>query len=287
MKPRRYHNLLFVLPYLAFFCVFLAYPVVHAFSLAFYRWDLITPPEYVGLKNFVFLAHDASFHQSILNTLKFILLHIPAQMVVALFLALVLHQKIRFKSFFRAAFFMPVIVSGAAVTILWSELYQTDGGLINKSLQSLAGINIPWLTHPSWTMPAIAIMATWKNVGFYVVLYLAGLQNVSESLYEAASIDGASALQKFWYITIPHLKSVTILVCTLSTISGFQLFIEPYVLTGGGPMGSSMSVVLYMYKNAYMFQSMGYAATIGLALGGMILIVVFLQRRILGAGGVE
>ena len=132
-------------------------------------------------------------------------------------------------------------------------------------------------------MPAIAIMATWKNVGFYIGIYLAGLQNVPRSCYEAIELEGATAWQRFWHVTLPLLKPQTLLVVTLSTINGFQLFIEPYVLTGGGPLRRTLSVVLYMYRNAFSYQKMGYAATLGLALALIIAAVLVVQRRIIGS----
>jgi multiple sugar transport system permease protein len=140
---------------------------------------------------------------------------------------------------------------------------------------------VPWLTDPAWAIYSIAIMATWKNMGFYIVLFLAGLQNVPHELYEAASIDGANRSQQFWKITLPLLQPVMLLVVILSTIGGFSLFIEPFVMTGGGPAESTLSVVLYLYKQAFQFLRMGYAATIGFALAIMIFVVTFIQRKLL------
>ena len=163
-----------------------------------------------------------------------------------------------------------------------AALYATDVGLINRVLVRLGLAPVPWLTDPTTAMPAIAVMATWKNVGFYVIIYLAGLQYIPRSCQEAIELDGASAWQRFRLLTLPLLLPQTVLVLTLSTINGFQLFIEPYVMTGGGPLRRTLSVVLYMYTNAFSYQKMGYAATIGVALAAMIGAVVAIQRRVLG-----
>src|SRR4030095_1234821 len=191
-------------------------------------------------------------------------------------------RQLAFRAFWRAAFFLPVVISGAVVAILWSSLYATDVGLINRLLVRMRPQPVPWLTDPRTAMPAIAAMVTWKNVGFYVIIYLAGLQYIPRSCKEAIEMEGAPSCQPFRYLTLPLLLPQTILVVTLSTINGFQLFIEPYVMTGGGPLTAPESQVPYMYTNAFSYQKMGYAATIGVALALIIGAVVALQRRVLG-----
>ncbi|MBU2575054.1 MAG: sugar ABC transporter permease [Elusimicrobia bacterium] len=271
----------FTAPYLLFLLVFTAYPLLFSFYLVFHSWDLITPPEYVGLKNFYFLLHDTDFWQALLNTLIFLAIHIPAQVVFSIMIAMALAEKIAAKTFFRAAFFLPVIISGAVVTILWAKLYSTDAGIFNQLL-ALAGIApVKWLTSTGLAMPSIAVMATWKNMGFYIVLFLAGLLSIPAHLYEVSKIEGTTRWQDFRYITLPLLKPTMLLVVVLSTFGAFSLFIEPYVMTGGGPLNSTMSVVLYMYKQAFLFQHMGYAATVGFALAAIILLVVLVQKKYL------
>jgi multiple sugar transport system permease protein len=216
------------------------------------------------------------------NTLLFLAIHLPLQIAAALGLALALDRPLRLRAFWRSAFFLPVVISGAVVAILWGALYATDVGLINGLLARAGIAPVPWLTDPRTAMPAIAVMVTWKNVGFYVLIYLAGLQYVPRSCREAIELEGATAWQRFRHLTLPLLLPQTVLVVTLSTINGFQLFIEPYVMTGGGPLGRTRSLVLYLYTNAFAYQKMGYAATIGVALAVMIGLVVVLQRRVLG-----
>jgi len=269
-------------PYTAFLLAFAAYPVLFALALVFMRWDLVTDPSFAGIDNVRLLAVDTRFWQAVANTFVFLAIHLPLQIATALTLALALNRPLVFRAFWRAAFFLPVVISGAVVAILWNALYATDVGLINKLLAEVGVSPIPWLTDPSLAMASIAVMVTWKNVGFYVVIYLAGLQYIPRSCQEAIELDGATAWQRFRHLTLPLLLPQTILVVTLSTINGFQLFIEPYVMTGGGPLRRTFSVVLYMYTNAFSYQKMGYAATIGVALALIIGAVVAIQRRVIG-----
>jgi len=267
-------------PYFIYFLMFIAYPLVFSFILIFHRWNIVTPMQWIGLKNFVRLFNDSLFFQSLLNTLVFLLIHIPLQIAVALLFAQLLNQKIKLRGFFRALFFLPVVVSGVVITILWQQLYAYETGLLNELLVELGLAKVPWLINPQVAMPSIAIMATWKNVGLYIVLFLVGLQSIPGYLYEAAEIDGATVLQKFWRITLPALNPTVVLVVILSTIGGFSLFIEPYVMTGGGPMNSTLSATLYIYNQAFYFNHMGYAATLGIFFAMIILGVVLIQRRI-------
>jgi multiple sugar transport system permease protein len=269
-------------PYAVFLLFFSIYPIVFAFGLVFMNWDLVTAPEFAGLDNVRTLFVDARFWRSILNILLFLAIHVPLQITVALALAVALDRPLAARAFWRAAFFLPVVISGAVVTILWNSLYATDVGLINRLLGELGIGPVPWLTDPTIAMPAIAVMVTWKNVGFYVIIYLAGLQYVPRSCYEAIELEGATRWQRFRHVTLPLVGPQTALVVALSTINGFQLFIEPYIMTGGGPLRRTLSPVLYMYKNAFGYQKMGYAATIGLALAVIIAVVLLAQRRLTG-----
>jgi multiple sugar transport system permease protein len=282
MRAERRSGSLMAAPYALFLLAFAAYPIVFALVLVFLRWDLVTAPSFAGFDNLRMLANDGRFWRAVANTFVFLSIHVPLQIVTALGLALALNRKLAGRGFWRAAFFLPVVISGAVVAILWSNLYATDVGLINKLLVKIGISPVSWLTDPNTAMPAIAVMVTWKNVGFYVIIYLAGLQYIPRSCQEAIEIEGASAWQRFRYLTLPSLLPQTILVVTLSTINGFQLFIEPYVMTGGGPLRRTYSVVLYLYTNAFAYQKMGYAATIGVALALIIGAVVLVQRRVIG-----
>ncbi len=272
-------GVLFTLPYLAFLAVFLLYPLLFALYLVFVRWDLIAPPEYVGLANVLYLVHDREFRQALLNTGVFLCVNIPLQIVAAFAIALALAQPIALRGFFRAAFFVPVVISVAVVSLLWQQVYNTDNGLLNTVLRGIGLPAVAWLADPHIAMPAIAGMVAWKNIGLYVLFFLGGILAVPAQLYEAAKLEGASAWQEFRYVTLPLVRPAIFLVVVLSTIAGFNLFIEPYVMTGGGPLEATLSVVLYMYKHAFSFLDMGYAATIGVALALIVLAVVSLERR--------
>ncbi len=279
MKKKKWLPYLFVAPYLVHFIVFVAFPVFFSLFLTVHKWNIISPVEYVGAANYTRMFHDRLFWQAILNTLKFLLIHIPLQLIIALALAEFLNQHIRFKGFFRAAFFLPVIVSGVVVTILWQQLYGFDSGLINRVLSMIGLGRVGWLINPDMAMTSIAVMATWKNVGLYIILFLVGLQTVPRAYYEAAEIEGASHWQKFRHITLPLINPTIFMVVILSTIGGFSLFIEPYVMTGGGPLNSTLSSVLYIYKQAFQYYHMGYSATLGFFFAFLILFVVMIQKR--------
>ncbi len=279
MRTKKFIPYLLVSPYILHFLIFIAFPVIFSVVLTFNKWNIISPMEYVGLANYVRLFQDHFFLQSLINTIIFLIIHIPLQIIIALFLAEVLNQKIKFRGFFRAAFFLPVIVSGVVVTILWQQLYGFDTGLLNRILISLGLGRVGWLVDPAWAMPSIAIMATWKNVGLYVILFLVGLQTVPPHYYEAADLEGATHLQKFFKITLPTINPTIFMVVVLSTISGFSLFIEPYIMTGGGPLNSTLSAVLYIYKQGFFYYHMGYSATLGLFFALLILSVVAIQKK--------
>ncbi len=279
MHTKKYTPYLLISPYILHFVTFVAFPVIFSIILTFHKWNIISPMEYTGFTNYVRLFQDGIFLKSIGNTLIFLIIHIPLQIIVALFLAEILNQKIKLRGFFRAAFFLPVIVSGVVVTMLWEQLFGFDTGLLNRMLISIGFGKVGWLVNPDIAMPSIAIMATWKNVGLYVVLFLVGLQTVPSHYYEAADLEGASHFQKFFHITLPMINPTIFLVVILSTIGGFSLFIEPYIMTGGGPLNSTISAVLYIYKQGFFYYHMGYAATLGLFFALIIMVVVILQKR--------
>jgi len=235
--------------------------------------------EWVGLDNIRKLFQDNLFFKSIVNTLVFLVIHIPLQIIFALFIAELLNQSLRFRGFFRAAFFLPVVISGVVISMLWSQLFAQDTGMLNAILTRIGLGRIPWITSPYMAMPSIALVATWKNVGLYIVLFLVGLQSVPKSLYEAADLEGASHWKKFLYITLPMINPTMFMVVILSTIGGFSLFIEPVIITGGGPMNSTLSAMMYIYKQGFNFYHMGYAATLGFFFAIIVLAVIILQRK--------
>ncbi|MCR9286228.1 MAG: sugar ABC transporter permease [Bacteroidetes bacterium] len=279
MKKNKWLPYLFVAPYLIHFVVFVAFPVCFSLFLTFHKWNIISPVEFVGTTNYSRMFNDRMFWKAILNTLKFLVIHIPLQLIFALALAEFLNRKIKLQGFYRAAFFLPVIVSGVVVTILWQQLLAFDSGIINRLLVNIGFGKVGWLVDPDIAMGSIAVMATWKNVGLYVILFLVGLQTVPPSYYEAAEIEGASHWQKFRHITLPLINPTIFMVVILSTIGGFSLFIEPYIMTGGGPLNSTLSSVLYIYKQAFQYYHMGYSATLGFFFALLILSVIIIQKK--------
>jgi len=282
MMKKKSKNLipyLMITPYLLHFLLFVSFPVLFSIFLIFHRWNIISPMEFIGMGNFSRLAQDSYFWQSILNTLLFLVIHIPLQLIVALAFALLLNQPLKYIGVFRASYFLPVIVSGVVVTILWQQLFGYENGMLNRILMLFRVPRIGWLTNPNVAMPSIAVMATWKNVGFYIILFLTGLQTVPKTYYEAADMEGAGYWAKFFYITLPAINPTIFMVVVLSTIGGFSLFIEPYVMTGGGPLNRTLSTVLYIYKQGFFFYHMGYAATMGVTLTAIILTVVMIQKK--------
>lgn len=274
---------IFVIPYVAFFLAMIAYPLGFAIYLSFHQWSIVqTDKPYVGLDNFDRLIHDSLFWQSVRNTVKFLVVNVPVTVVIALILAVALNRGIKGRAFFRTAYFLPYVTAGVVIALIWKWMFSTDDGFVNNTLSNIGLPRIGWLTDPFWSMITIALMVAWKQMGFYVILYLGGLQGIPQSLYEAASVDGANAFQRFRTITIPQLRPITLLVVILSTIVGFQLFTEPYIMTGGGPLNSSLSVVLYIYQKAFQSLEFGYAAAIGVVLAIIIMVTAFIQRRFLG-----
>lgn len=268
-----------IAPYVFHLLLFVVFPVVFSIVLTFHEWNIIAPMKFTGFDNYIHLFKDRLFWKAIGNTFIFLLIHIPLQLVIALSLAWLLNEKIIMRPFFRAAFFMPVVISGVVVTTMWQQLYGLETGVLNQILLSIGWQRVEWLSHPVIAMVSIAIMATWKNVGLYTILFLVGLQTVPQSLYEAARMEGANKWQLFRFITLPAINPTVFMVFILSTVGGFSLFIEPYIMTDGGPLNATLSAMLYIYKQAFGYYHMGYAATLGLVFAVIILGVVALQKK--------
>lgn len=268
---------LMLLPNVIGFLMFLFLPVLATFAISFTDWDLSTRIGFIGLDNYQELVRDDVFRQVVWNTLYFTAVSVPVGVVVSLVLAVALNQKIRFVRFYRAAFFIPVISSFVAIAILWQWIYNPQFGLLNYGLGWL-GIKGPlWLTSPTWAMPAVIIASIWKNLGFNMLIFLAGLQSISETYYEAAEIDGASRLAMFWHITVPLLSPTTFFITVISIINSFQVFDAVYLMTQGGPARATSVLVYYVYENAFQYFQMGYASAIAYALFFLVLIVTFIQ----------
>lgn len=271
---------LFLLPNLIGFLFFVGLPIVSSFILSFTEWDLLSKPQFIGIDNYSKLAIDAEFRDALKHTFFFIAGYLPTVMIIALGVALILNMKLKFKLFYRAAYFVPVVTSWVAVALIWKWLFNPSFGLINYSL-SLIGVSGPaWLHDPVWAMPAIILTSVWKDIGFVMIMFLAGLQGIPEVYYEAAEIDGASSSQKFWSITLPLLAPTTFFVLVISMINSFQVFDQVMIMTEGGPAGSTTVMVQQIYNHAFRYYQMGYASAASWILFFFIFGVTVIQMKL-------
>lgn len=252
---------LFIAPVMIGVAAFQAYPVVFSAFISLTQWNLLTPPQFIGWGNYRnLLLNDPTFRTSLINTTLYALGTVVPGILLALLFASLLNRNIRGRAIYRAIYFIPVVAPAVSAAILWIWLYQPDFGIVNFLLH-LIGINgPPWLASTRWAMPAVIIMGVWQSLGNSIVILLAGLQNVSRTYYEAAEIDGAGSFQSFRHITLPLISPSIFFVLVLSIVNAFQVFTSIYVMTGGGPANSTISVVMYLYQAAFQNQEMGSAA---------------------------
>jgi multiple sugar transport system permease protein len=273
----------FLLPNVIGFLVFTLIPIAVAFGLCFVKWDFANPMEFIGFRNFIRLFRDEGFQISFWNTLYYTAVSVPLTIVIALFLAILLHQKIKGMKWFRTIYFFPYISSMVAVSVVWNMLYHPTMGPINSFLRMLGMESPPeWTSSVVWALPAVIIMSVWKQVGYYMVIYLAGLQGIPEQLYEAATIDGANAWQKFRYVTFPMLSPSTFLISILLVINSFKVFDQIVIMTDGGPGRATNVLVYYLYYQAFQYFKFGYASAIAMVMFVIILIITFIQFKLEG-----
>lgn len=283
MSPAAYRSkylalVVLLLPSLAGMVVFLMAPVASSLVLSFSEWDLIGEINWVGLANYTQALADPAVLGALRNTLTFILGYLPSVVIIALGLALLLNRRIRGRVVFRAIYFVPVVTSWVAVSLIWKWLLNPQYGLVNFALGAI-GIKGPgWLFDPAWAMTGVILTSVWKDIGFVTVIYLAGLQDIPEPLYEAAALDGATPWQRFWSITFPMLAPTTFFVTTISLISSFQVFDQVWIMTQGGPAGATSVMVELIYKNAFSYYKMGYASAISWVLFALIFAVTIAQN---------
>jgi multiple sugar transport system permease protein len=265
-------------PWLLGLLLFVLGPMMASLFFSFTRWDLLSPPRWIGLGNFEKLARDPLFRQSLKVTVIYTAVYVPMDMIGGLAIALLVNQKVKGISAFRTIFYLPSVLAGVAYVVLWMWIFNPDAGLINSFLRFF-GIQGPrWLADPDWALPALLIMSLW-GVGRSMVIYLAGLQDIPRHLYEAAEIDGANARQSFWRITLPLLTPTIFFNLVLSIISTFQTFTSAFVATDGGPLDSTLFYVLYLYRQAFQFFNMGYASALAWVLFAIILVFTLLIVR--------
>ncbi len=272
----------FIAPNFIGFAVFTLGPIGFAFALAFLRWDGSNPIVFAGLDNFWRLFADRAFVTAFWNTFLYTGLSVPLTMGCALGLAILLNQKIGGRQLFRTAMFFPYVASLVAVAVVWNMLFNPEMGPVNMILYTL-GVNpsdLPrWAADKNWAMLTVVLFGVWKNMGYYMVIYLAGLQGINQDLYEAASIDGAGPWHKFIYVTLPQLGPTTFFVSVMLTIQSFKVFDQIYLLTQGGPGTSTLVLVYHIYNEAFISWDLGYSSMVALVLFFVVLAVTILQFR--------
>lgn len=278
MRSKSFLPYAFLSPALLLFALFLFFPVLFAFFMSFHKWATIGDPQFIGINNYVRLVHDPLFWTTVKNTLYFSL-SVPIKVALALVIAIFLNQKIRGLSFFRAAFFFPVILSMVVVGLVWQWMFSPSYGFINFVLGKLGLPAQDWLTNPHYSMLVIIIISIWKGLGNNLLLFLAGLQSIPRSVYEAASIDGANKFQQFWNITVPLLKPTTLFVLIITFIGSFKIFDLAYVVTGGGPGHSTTVLVQYIYQEAFQRFDMGYASAAAYVFFIILFALTLIQMR--------
>lgn len=275
----------FLLPALILLSLTVFYPALQAFYLSFTRYeDLTQPPVWIGLENFRKLWADLLFWQTFRNTLLYLICVVPLLVVLPLGLAILVNRTLRGIHWFRVAYYVPVVISIVVAGIAWKWLY-ADNGLLNQFLQLLGIGKIPWLTSPNWAIFSVMAVTIWKGLGYYMVIYLAGLQAIPADLYEAASIDGSDGIKKHWDITVPLMKPYLLLVAVISAISATKVFEEVYVMTKGGPNHHSETIVYYLYDKAFGELELSYACAIGLIMFLIILGLSVLRLSLAGMPG--
>lgn len=283
MTSKLYTPYFFLAPALATLLTFFFLPVTAAFLMSATDFDIyalgdINRARFIFLNNYQQIFSDPLFWKALFNTSYFVVAGVPLTILVSLAAAIALNSKIlKLKRLFRLAFFMPVVTTLVAVAVVWRYLYHPRYGLINYILSFVGIAPIDWLGDPLWALPALILLAVWKNFGYNMMIFLAGLQAIPENLYEAARIDGAGWWQQQLQVTIPQLTPTTIFVTIITIIGYFQFFAEPYVMTQGGPLNATLSMVLYLYQQGFRWWQMGYSAAIAFVLFLIVVVIAVLQ----------
>lgn len=275
----------FSAPAIVLLTVFLLIPFLMSIGLSFTDQRLIPnpnlPTQFIGLRNFLRMLEDPAFLRGLLNNFYFAAIVVPLQTALALFLAILVNQKLRGMEFYRTIFFSPVVVTMVVVSVIWFFLYNPGEGLINKFIETITFGQLGpynWLQSTTLAFPAIMVLSIWQGVGFQMVIYLAGLQEIPASLYEAAEVDGANALQQFWFVTLPQLRNTTIFVVLATTILAFRLFTQVEVMTQGGPQNATMTTIVHVVHQGWGNLRVGYASAITFVFFVIVLVISMMQR---------
>jgi multiple sugar transport system permease protein/alpha-1,4-digalacturonate transport system permease protein len=271
----------FILPNFLGFAALTLVPVIASLALSFLDWDSYSTPRWVGLDNFERMIHNDTFWTALKNTTYYAVGHVPLTLCAALGFAVLLNQRLRAVRFFRTALFFPYITSLVAVAVVWNMLLSPDVGPVNQFLRAI-GIDSPpgWTTSTTWAMPAVILASVWRDLGYYMILYLAGLQTIPAELYEAAQVDGAGGWQRFWYITVPSLRPTTFFVLIMLTISSFKVFDLIQVMTEGGPGRSTLVLSQVIYREGIAQGRFGYSSAVSMVLFVIVLTITLVQFRL-------
>jgi len=272
---------LFLLPYLVIFVLFRFGPSVAGLFVSFTKWNIVGNAQFAGLANFKKLFNDPIFYTSLKNTFLFLLYTVPPLIVFSLLLAVLLNQKLKFRNTVRTVAIIPYVLIPAVVGVIWNWLYDNNFGILNYYLKALGFAPVEWLTNSNWALMSVAIVTVWTYLGYNMILYLAGLQDIPKDLYEASRIDGATRFQTFMRITLPMLKPITSMVITLTLINTIQIFDQIFVMTNGGPGTATLTLVQYLYGTAFQNYNLGYGSTLGVAILVILVVIVRIQSRLL------
>lgn len=282
MTKENWTGIAFITPALVLLFIFLFIPFFMTVGYSFTNYNILKPDrmEFVGIKNFIRLTQDTVFLKSIINTFVFVIMVVPLQVCLALGLALMINRKMKGISVYRLAFFAPTVLSLVVVSILWTYIYNPNNGLLNSLLGSVGLGPYKFLNDPKTAMLCIVILSAWQGCGFQMMIFLSGLQDIPQYLYEAAAVDGATKWHQFWHITIPGLKNITVFISLSIVVSAFQLIIQPMMMTAGGPQNSTMTIVYEIYQTGFKYNKMGYGSAMALVFTVMVLILTLIQNKI-------
>lgn len=280
---------LFVSPALIGFAIFTFGAIIRSFYISLTDYNLLSDPKFVGVQNYIRAFADEYFYKYFGNTFYFVIALVPTVLILSLLLALLINKKAgRMTKAYRVALFLPSITSTVAVSMVWLWIFNPDMGLLNNFLTAIGFQNPPmWLSDTSWSKPALVIMRVWQMCGYYMIMFLAGLQTIPESLYEAAEVDGANGVQKFFKITLPMLTNTTFVVAILLIIEAFNMFESIFIMTSGGPLGSTSTIMYYIYEQGFINYDMGYASALAWIFFALILVVTMVQYRFRNEQGGE
>lgn len=285
-KRRKLIGLLFVLPGLISYFAWTLYPIFKSFIMSLFEWNInpAIPNKFIGLANYFELFQDPKFYTSLKNTILYTVVTVPGQMILGFLVAILLNRKMKGQTLFRLLYYLPVVTSWVIVSILFQYLFAAQGGLVNFLLKDILHIipkNIAWLSNPKTAMIPIYTLGIWKGIGWSMLIFLAGLQGIPKEIYEAASLDGANSWKKATKITIPLMVPTIVFELVMLTIGGFNVFLSVYVMTGGGPMGSTEVLSSYMFKEAFDYFHFGYGAAISVIFFLIVFAISQLQRKLL------